>query len=83
MYFNYEVINMRSTFFFFPPSPNVVRNTVQMQLYIYLTVSIPVQGFLFNFIFVIFFPDSSVSIYVISDAGPGKNNISFCTYKLP
>lgn len=72
MYFNYEVINMRSTFFFFSPSPNVVRNIVQMQLYIYLTVSIPVQGFLFNFIFVIFFPDSSVSIYVVSDAGPGK-----------
>lgn len=54
MYFNYGVINMQSIYFFLP-SPNVVRNIVQMQLYIYLSVSIPVQGFYFVWGWVFFF----------------------------
>lgn len=79
MYFNYGVINMQSIYFFLP-SPNVVQNIVQMQLYIYLSVSIPVQGFYFVWGWVFFFPDSSMLIYVTSEAGPGKKKGSIFLY---
>lgn len=62
------------------------RNIVQMHLYIYLSVSIPVQGSAFILFFLFFFlPDSFIAIYGIAEAGPGKKkkNLSFCIYKPP
>lgn len=53
MYFNYEVMNMWSIYFLLP-SPNVVHNIVQMRLYIYPSVSIPDQGFVFILFFLFF-----------------------------
>lgn len=59
----------------------MLRNIVQMQLYIYLPVSIPVQGFAFILFFLFFFlPDSPISIYGIAEAGPGKKKESILLY---
>lgn len=71
MYFNYKAINMRSIYYFLLPSPNTVSNIIHMQLYSCVCLFLSRGLGLYSF----FFPDSSISIYVMSEAGLGKKRI--------